>query len=42
MLMHLDDPEQALAEMVRVVRPSGSWYSTSIGIPCLSTVRTRS
>jgi SAM-dependent methyltransferase len=23
MLMHLDDPEQALAEMVRVVRPGG-------------------
>ena len=42
MLMHLDDPEKALAEMVRVVRRvARSWCSTSTGTPCSSIVRTR-
>ena len=42
MLMHLDDPEKALAEMVRVVARVARWScSTSTGTPCSSIVRTR-
>jgi ubiquinone/menaquinone biosynthesis C-methylase UbiE len=46
MLMHLDDPEKALAEMVRVVRPSGKvvvfdfdWDAVFVDSPYKGTTR---